>query len=430
MTRQEYHYQTIRDVIHHIIEHRLEQASLEEVSRSFGMSKGYLQKLFTQWVGISPKQFSRYIGLQYAKELLLQNKTTLTTSIGTGLSSEGRLYDAFVDIEAMTPGEYKQKGKGVTIVYSTCSTRFGMCLIASTGKGVCNILFFDSLKDVQADLRSRWQFAEIISAEMFGAQTGGIHTKHDLSKKLQKEILSSHKKIEKYLNSIPSSSRASQVSHTSRITEASQFSKGRAKIKLHLAGTNFQIKVWEALLSIPQGAIATYHDIALRLGDKKLSRAVGMAIGENPIGYIIPCHRVLASTGEISGYRWGTDRKRVMLGYEAMQKQKHDKKNKKVIAEQSSSTPSSASPYYVYIVECHDTTLYIGSTNNLEKRVMMHNSPNRGAKYTKHRQPVTLRYSEVCDSKNAALKREYALKQLTRGEKLKLIQFGREKTNN
>ncbi len=277
-SRASNHYSTIQHVIEHIVENKLNTQSLEEIGASLGMSSGHLQKVFTEWVGISPKQLSRYLSLQYSKELLLQNKNTTETTVRSGLSSGGRLYDLFVDVEAMTPGEFQNQGANLTIHYSTFETKFGRCLVASTNRGICNILFADTAEETLADLQSRWP---------------KVHLVHTTPKKEP-----AHIQIQNYFAGI----------------------SPRSKIKLHLHGTNFQIKVWEALLSIPEGEISSYGQIAGKIGDKKLSRAVGAAVGDNPIGYIIPCHRVLKSTGDISGYHWGVSRKRVMLGYEAIRR--------------------------------------------------------------------------------------------------------------
>lgn len=266
-------YSSIQQVIEHIVEHKLESKSLEEIAVSMDMNPDTLRKMFTKWVGISPKQFGRYLSLQYAKELLLQNQNSMQATIGTGLSSGGRLHDLFVDIEAMTPGEYQNRGENLTIQYSTFDTKFGPCLVASTDRGICNILFLEKTSDGLKDLAARWPKATLVQKEE-----------------------PSHKQIQEYF---------------AGITPA-------ARIKLHLHGTNFQIKVWEALLSIPEGRISTYGEIAKRLGHPDQARAVGTAIGDNPVGHLIPCHRVLKSTGEISGYRWGVHRKRAMLAYEAM----------------------------------------------------------------------------------------------------------------
>jgi AraC family transcriptional regulator of adaptative response/methylated-DNA-[protein]-cysteine methyltransferase len=269
------HYQTVQVVIEHIVANRLHAQPLDEIAAALGMSPGRLQKVFVAWAGISPKQFGRYLSLQYSKELLAGKSGTLEASAKAGLSGTSRLHDLFVDIEAMTPGEFKAQGEGLSIRYSIFDTRFGDCLVASTDRGICAVLFGDSKDDVVADLHSRFPKAKIV-----------------------RKADASHAAVRDYFAGIAPSS----------------------KIKLHLSGTNFQVKVWEALLSIPDGHISTYGEVARRMGDPKLSRAVGMAIGDNPIGYIIPCHRVLKSTGQISGYRWGVGRKRAMLGYEALRK--------------------------------------------------------------------------------------------------------------
>lgn len=269
-------YTSIKQVIEHIIEHKLSARSLDEIAKSMGMSSGHLQKLFTKWVGISPKQFGRYLSLEYSKELLKQDRSTLETTVGAGLSSGGRLHDLFVDIEAMTPGEYQNHGDNLSIHYSSFPTRFGLCLVASTSRGICNILFCENEAEGLNDLTTRWPKARI-----------------------EKKVEAAHTSVQEYFETM---------------TPAS-------KIKLHLAGTNFQIKVWEALLAIPEGGITSYGRIAKDIGYPEFSRAVGSAVGENPVGYLIPCHRVLKATGEISGYHWGVSRKRVMLAYEAMRKE-------------------------------------------------------------------------------------------------------------
>ena len=277
MNRTKNHYKTIKAAIEYMTLNRKAEMSFEDMANSLDMSVARLQKVFVDWAGISAKQFERYLSLQYSKELLKQNKSMMETSFQAGLSGSGRLHDLFVDIEAMTPGEYKDKGKELRIYYSFFDTRFGICLVASTERGICNVLFCDAEKSGFADLCGRWPKAVLI-------------------KKRRPE----HIKIEKYFKGISQ----------------------RSRIKLRLCGTNFQIKVWEALLSIPEGGVASYGDVATRVGNKKLGRAVGAAVGDNPIGYIIPCHRVLKSTGEISGYRWGVERKRAMLGWEAGRKNK------------------------------------------------------------------------------------------------------------
>jgi AraC family transcriptional regulator of adaptative response/methylated-DNA-[protein]-cysteine methyltransferase len=267
-----HHYSTIAKAIELITTNKLQSFSDEELAEQLGISASHLRKVFTEWVGITPKQFSRYLRLEYSKDLLKQRKNHLKTSLQSGLSSSGRLHDLFVDIEAMTPGEYQNHGENLTISYSTFDSKFGTCLIASTPKGICNIIFSDADNAV-TDLRGRWKKAKLVHQQQ-----------------------SNHESVRNYLTDL----------------------KPKSKIKLHLHGTNFQIKVWEALLSIPHGQVSTYGAIAEQVGYPGAFQATGGAVGDNPIAYLIPCHRVLKSTGEISGYRWGVERKRAMLGWEAV----------------------------------------------------------------------------------------------------------------
>jgi AraC family transcriptional regulator, regulatory protein of adaptative response / methylated-DNA-[protein]-cysteine methyltransferase len=264
-------YDIIAKVIGYITSNPKANLSLEQLAQEVDLSPTHLQKTFTDWCGVSPKQFSRFLSLGYAKELLAQNKNNLQTTILSGLSSTGRLHDLFVEIEAMTPFEFRNGGENLTINYSFQDSIFGNYIVASTEKGICNILFFDDKDLGLDDLQSRWSNAKLIEKE------------DDFQRKV--------------------------VEFFDR--------KDPGKIKLHLSGTNFQLKVWEALLSIPEGRITNYGSIASQIGDRKMSRAVGTAIGDNPIGYLIPCHRVLQSTGAISGYRWGVGRKQAMIGWEA-----------------------------------------------------------------------------------------------------------------
>jgi AraC family transcriptional regulator, regulatory protein of adaptative response / methylated-DNA-[protein]-cysteine methyltransferase len=247
--------------------------TLEELALELDLTPTSLQKTFSDWAGISPKQFQRFLSLEYAKSLLKQNKTNLQTTLISGLSSSGRLHDLFVDIEAMTPGEYKNGGENLTINYSVHDSQFGLYVVASTAKGICNILFLDSESQALDSLNERWPKAVLVSDQ-------------------------------------------SELHHP--VIDFFDHKDSDKKIKLHLHGTNYQLKVWEALLQIPESKISSYGEIAKQIGDISGmgSRAVGTAIGSNPIGYIIPCHRVLKSTGEISGYRWGVVRKKAMLGVE------------------------------------------------------------------------------------------------------------------
>jgi AraC family transcriptional regulator, regulatory protein of adaptative response / methylated-DNA-[protein]-cysteine methyltransferase len=269
-------YNIIAQAIEYLTLHQKENISLDQLAIHIGLSPAHMQKTFTAWAGVSPKQFQRFLSIQYAKEQL-KNNSTYHTSLLTGLSSGGRLHDLFVDIIAMTPGEYKNYGQDLVIEYSIHDSNFGQYLVASTTKGICNVLFLDSLDNAQEVLQGRFKNAKIVNAFNL------IHQP---------------------------------------VIDFFDNKKSNKKIKLHLQGTNFQLQVWKALLTIPDGDITTYGTIAKTIGEASplASRAVGTAIGDNPVGYIIPCHRVLKSTGAISGYRWGVIRKQAILGYEASHK--------------------------------------------------------------------------------------------------------------
>lgn len=248
---------------------------MDEVAKSVNLSPFHFQRLFTEWAGVSPKQFLQYITLQNAKSILSKPQTTLfDAAFETGLSGTSRLHDLFVKIEGMTPGEFKNGGENIKIRYSFQRSVFGNYLIASTEKGICNLFFYDIPEEqIVSELKEQWNRADIIE-QMDENQNRVIRF------------------FDKTLN-------------------------GHEKIKLHLKGTEFQIKVWEALLKIPEGQLSSYSDIADLIGQENASRAVGTAIGKNPIGYLIPCHRVIKSTGGIGEYRWGSERKMAMIGWEA-----------------------------------------------------------------------------------------------------------------
>ncbi|WP_061234058.1 methylated-DNA--[protein]-cysteine S-methyltransferase [Leptospira interrogans] len=269
------HYQKIAEAIQFIQKNAISQPELDEVAKSVNLSPFHFQRLFTEWAGVSPKQFLQYITLQNAKSILSKPQTTLfDAAFETGLSGTSRLHDLFVKIEGMTPGEFKNGGENIKIRYSFQRSVFGNYLIASTEKGICNLFFYDIPEEqIVFELKEQWNRADIIE-QMDENQNRVIRF------------------FDKTLN-------------------------GHEKIKLHLKGTEFQIKVWEALLKIPEGQLFSYSDIADLIGQENASRAVGTAIGKNPIGYLIPCHRVIKSTGGIGEYRWGSERKMAMIGWEA-----------------------------------------------------------------------------------------------------------------
>lgn len=269
-------YNRIAEAIEYIQKNFTAQPSLEEIAKKVHLSPFHFQKLFTDWAGVSPKKFLQFISVQHAKNLLHSSPTTLfETAHKTGLSGTGRLHDLFVKIEEMTPGEYKNKGENLKINYSFTESIFGNILVASTTKGVCFMGFADDKNAAFKALEDRFPKA------VFKEKTDTI----------QQNIL--------------------QV-----------FTKDWSKmdqIKLHLKATDFQLKVWEALLKIPSGNLSTYGNIAQKIEKPKAARAVGTAIGKNPIAFLIPCHRVIQATGTIGGYMWGTSRKTAIIGWEAAQ---------------------------------------------------------------------------------------------------------------
>ncbi|TGM05589.1 methylated-DNA--[protein]-cysteine S-methyltransferase [Leptospira barantonii] len=269
------HYKKISNAIQFIRQHALSQPELDEIAQSVNLSPFHFQRLFTEWAGVSPKQFLQYLTLQSAKSILNKPQTTLfDAAYETGLSGTGRLHDLFVKIEGMTPGEFKNGGEKLKIRYSFQKSVFGDYLIASTEKGICNLFFYDISKErIVSELKEQWNQAELVL-----------------------QFDENQERVVKFFD---------------------QTSTKKEKIRLHLKGTDFQIKVWEALLKIPEGRLSSYWDIADSIGQESASRAVGTAIGKNPIGYLIPCHRVIKSTGGIGEYRWGSERKIAMIGWEA-----------------------------------------------------------------------------------------------------------------
>ena len=267
-------YQIIEKAIAFIEQHKNEQPSLETIAAAVNLSPHYFQKMFTQWAGVSPKKFLQYLNIQHAKNLLKTPEQTLfNTAIETGLSGTGRLHDLFIKIEGMTPGEYKNQGKNLTIYYQDYSSIFGTILIANTDKGICHISFIDDLETDIQYLKNRYPNATY---------------------KNEKHLLQ-NQAVDIFQNPLTN----------------------KTSLQLHIKGTDFQLKVWEALLKIPLGKLSTYGDIAQQIQQPKASRAVGTAIGNNPIAFLIPCHRVIKSTGVFGNYMWGATRKTSIIGWEA-----------------------------------------------------------------------------------------------------------------
>jgi len=271
-------YQRIEKAIRYIEDQYKNQPTLRQIAEHIGLSEYHFQRLFTRWAGTSPQRFMRYLTKEYAKQQLSASSSLLDATYQTGLSSPSRLHDLFVTYEAMTPAEFRALGAGVTLRYGIHETPFGPCLIAVTERGITDLRFLDENSEAEilmAHLQSEWPQASYVYDE-----AGTLP----------------------YLEPLFSTATART-----------------APLSLVLRGTNFQIKVWEALLRIPTGRLVSYDDIARSIGQPTASRAVGTAIGSNRIAYLIPCHRVLQKSGGLGGYRWGTARKQAMLAREAAQ---------------------------------------------------------------------------------------------------------------
>lgn len=273
------HYQLIERAILYIEANAHRQPELDEIASAIGLSEYHFQRLFTRWAGISPKRFMQFLTKEHAKGLLAQSENLLDTTHQVGLSSLGRLHDLFVNTEAVTPGEYKSHGVGLTIRYGLHFTPYGKCLIATTERGICHLGFVQTSEGSTIDnLVADWKQAKM---------------------------------IEDYNTTAPLIARIFPDRET-----GSDFDKADYRLKLHLRGTNFQIKVWEALLKIPTGAVTTYEHIAAQIGNPNAIRAVGTAVGHNPIAVLIPCHRVIRKAGEFGNYRYGIARKKALLARE------------------------------------------------------------------------------------------------------------------
>lgn len=267
-------YNRIERAIHFIEENFQYQPRLKEIADHVALSEFHFNRLFSKWAGTSPQRFMRFLTKEFAKEKLAQSDNLLDATFESGLSSTSRLHDLFVSYEAMTPAEFKAKGEGLTIYYGIHETPFGECLIALTGRGITDLRFLEN--------ENKEQIIEQL--------------KEDFSKA---EISSDNNLTQPFID---------QIFYETENTDT--------PITLLLRGTNFQIKVWEALLRIPFGQMVSYDAIAQAIGKPGASRAVGTAIGSNRLGYIIPCHRVLQKVGGIGGYRWGTIRKKAIIGWE------------------------------------------------------------------------------------------------------------------
>ena len=273
-TQEIINYNRIAEAIDYIKSNFKQQPDLDEVAKKIHLSPSHFQRMFTEWAGTSPKKFLQYISVEHAKNILKEdnNATLFDATFETGLSSTSRLHDLFINIEGMTPAEYKNGGKNLYINYSFAESPFGNLVVASTAKGICYMAFEDNEDKAFNDLKEKFPNAAFQQKLDSIQQNALFIFQHDWSKLSQ--------------------------------------------IKLHLKGTDFQLKVWESLLKIPMGKLSTYGEVARQVGNANASRAVGSAIGCNPVAYLIPCHRVIQSSGAIGDYMWGNTRKTAIIGWE------------------------------------------------------------------------------------------------------------------
>lgn len=273
-TQEIINFDRITEAINYIKLNFKNQPDLDQVAEQVHLSPFHFQRLFTDWAGVSPKKFLQYLSLEHAKGILKDKQATLfDTAYETGLSGTGRLHDLFVNLEGMTPAEYKNGGAALHINYSFAESPFGNIIVASTAKGVCFLAFADDKQTALEELQ------------------------HQFPNAIYTQVTDMHQQNALFI-----------------------FRKDWAQlpeIKLHLKGTNFQLKVWDALLKIPMGGLSTYSTIANEIGSPQANRAVGSAVGDNPVAFLIPCHRVIRSTGEFGQYHWGPTRKTAMIGWEA-----------------------------------------------------------------------------------------------------------------
>lgn len=274
-------YARVERAIRYVEANRRRQPELTQIAASVHLSEYHFQRLFQRWAGISPKRFLQFLTKEDAKRRLRESASVLEAALEAGLSGPGRLHELFVECEAVTPGEVRRGGEGLEIRYGFHPSRFGECLLASTARGICALRFVGSAGRTTefAALAREWPKARWIrDPDRTGALAGRAF---------------------------------------SGILPDGQGPRDPRAVRLHLRGTNFQVKVWEALLAVPEGSVTTYAALARAIGRPRAARAVGHAAGRNPIALLIPCHRVLRSVGDMAGYRWGGPRKQAILAWEA-----------------------------------------------------------------------------------------------------------------
>jgi AraC family transcriptional regulator, regulatory protein of adaptative response / methylated-DNA-[protein]-cysteine methyltransferase len=269
-------YDIVRRAIAHIKGNWRAQPDISQIAEAAGVTPTELHHLFRRWAGLTPKAFLQALTLDSARQLLRDSASVLDASYEVGLSGPGRLHDLFVTHEAMSPGEWKSGGEGLTISYGFHPSAFGTALVMATERGLCGLAFADSGKEraTLADMRRRWPKAKFVEDS---ARTAPL---------------------------------------TARIFDKKLW-RPNQPLRVVLIGTDFEVRVWETLLRIPMGRATTYSDIAGTIGAPKAARAVGAAVGKNPVSFVVPCHRVLGKSGDLTGYHWGISRKRAMLGWEA-----------------------------------------------------------------------------------------------------------------
>lgn len=268
-------YDRIAEAISFIVSRVNSQPTLQEIAGHLNLSPFHFQRLFCRWAGVTPKRFLQVLTLERAKQLLKESKPLLEVSDSLGLSSGSRLYDHFVHLEAVTPGEYKMGGTGLTIEYAVHETPFGKAFIATTPRGICNFAFLDSM-EIDAHLTAlhkKWPHAV-------------VHENHQRTLAVIRTMFGGEKKLTQ-------------------------------PVSLHVSGTNFQVSVWKALLQIPPATVTSYSQVAAAIGHPGSARAVGLAVGANPVALLIPCHRVIQQSGKLGGYHWGETRKQAIHAWES-----------------------------------------------------------------------------------------------------------------
>jgi len=268
-------YETVRQAIAYVSEHFRDQPEAEAIAHAVGKNPRALTELFRRWCGLTPKEFLQAVTLDHARKVLRETPSVLEASFELGLSGPGRLHDLFVVHEAMSPGEWKTGGAGMTISYGFHPSPFGTALVLSTERGLCGLAFADhSERAALDDMRGRWPNARLVE------------------------------------------NKAHTLPYARRVFEPGLWREDQP-LRVVLIGTDFEVRVWETLLTIPLGRTSTYGKVAQTIGRPKAARAVGAAVGKNPVSFVVPCHRVIGANGGLTGYHWGLTRKRAMLGWEA-----------------------------------------------------------------------------------------------------------------